>query len=163
MTAEASYQSARELVLERIIDAPREALFRAWTEADLLKQWFAPKPWTVAKAELDARPGGASLIVMKSPDGGEHPCRGVYLEIVPNERIVFTDAYTEKWTPAEKPFFTGIVAFEDIGGSKTRYVARARHWTAEDCEAHEKMGFHEGWGQCADQLAALAKTIVATK
>src|SRR3546814_14765609 len=87
--------------------------------------------------------------------------RGVYLEVVKNEKIVFTDAYNRAWEPSDKPFFTGIVTFEDAkdekGDGKTRYTARALHWTAEDCEAHEKMGFHEGWGQVADQLAALAK------
>ena len=54
---------------------------------------------------------------------------------------------------------TAIITFEDLGDGKTRYTARARHWTVEDREAHEKMGFHEGWGQCADQLAELLKTI----
>jgi uncharacterized protein YndB with AHSA1/START domain len=141
-----------ELTLTRMIDAPRELVFRAWTDPELLKRWFAPLPWTTSHAELDVRPGGANLVVMRSPDGTEFPNRGVYLEIVPNERIVFTDAYTEAWKPSEKPFFTAILTFEDVGG-KTRYTARARHWNAADREAHEKMGFHEGWGQCADQLA----------
>jgi uncharacterized protein YndB with AHSA1/START domain len=146
--------SDRELVLTRLIDAPREKLFRAWTDPDLLKQWFAPLPYTTPVAELDVRPGGKSLVVMRSPDGQDIPCPGVYLEIVPNERIVTTDAYTEAWQPSDKPFMTAIVTFEDVGG-KTLYTARARHWTVADRETHEKMGFHEGWGQCADQLAAL--------
>lgn len=144
----------RDLVLTRLIDAPREKLFRAWTEPELMKQWFVPQPWTLASAEVDLRPGGSSLIVMRDPDGNEFPNRGVYLEVVKNERLVFTDAYTEAWHPSEKPFFTGIITFEDEGG-KTRYTARARHWTVADREAHEKMGFHEGWGKCADQLAEL--------
>lgn len=150
---------SHELVLTRIIDAPREKLYRCWTEPALLKQWFVPKPWTIAKAEVDVRPGGSSLIVMRSPEGQEMPNPGVFLEVVPNERIVVTDAYTSAWVPSAKPFMTAIVTFEDLGGGKTRYTARARHWTAEDRAAHEKMGFHEGWGICADQLAALAKTI----
>lgn len=153
--AEAAPAAERELVLTRLIDAPREVLYRCWTEPELLKQWFAPLPYTIAHAELDVRTGGANYIVMKSPEGEEMPMRGVYLEVVPNARIVFTDAYTRPWEPADKPFFTGIITFEEEGG-KTRYTARARHWTAEDCEAHVKMGFHEGWGQVADQLAALA-------
>lgn len=148
-----------ELVLTRIIDAPREKLYRCWTEPALLKQWFVPKPWTIAKAEVDVRPGGSSLIVMRSPEGQEMPNPGVFLEVVPNERLVLTDAYTSAWVPSAKPFMTAIVTFEDLGGGKTRYTARARHWTAEDRETHEKMGFHEGWGACADQLAGLAKTI----
>jgi uncharacterized protein YndB with AHSA1/START domain len=156
--AEAAPAAKRELVLTRLIDAPREKLFRCWTEPKLLKQWFAPLPYTITHAELDVRSGGSNYIVMRSPEGQDMPLRGVYLEVVPNERVVFTDAYTRPWEPSDKPFFTGIITFEDEGG-KTRYTARALHWTAEDCEAHEKMGFHEGWGQCADQLAALAKTL----
>jgi uncharacterized protein YndB with AHSA1/START domain len=144
----------RELVLTRLIDASHEKLYRAWTEPELLKQWFAPSPWTTPKAELDVRPGGANLIVMRGPDGNEFPNRGVYLEVVPNQRLVFTDAFTQAWEPSQKPFMTVILTFEDEGG-KTRYTARARHWTIADREAHENMGFHKGWGLCTDQLAAL--------
>jgi len=144
----------RELVLTRLIDAPREKVYKAWTDADLLKQWFAPLPFTTPVAELDVRPGGSNTIVMRGPDGTEFPNKGVYLEVVPNERLVFTDAFTKAWEPSEKPFFTCVLTFEDAGG-KTRYTARARHWTVADREAHEKMGFHEGWGRCTDQLAKL--------
>jgi uncharacterized protein YndB with AHSA1/START domain len=151
---EASPVVDRELVLTRIIDAPREKLYRAWTDPALLVQWFAPLPWTTPRAELDVRPGGASLVVMRGPDGNEFPNHGVYLEVVTNERLVFTDAYTSAWEPSSKPFMTVILTFEDAGG-KTRYTARARHWTVADRETHEKMGFHEGWGRCTDQLAAL--------
>jgi uncharacterized protein YndB with AHSA1/START domain len=158
MNADAA-PASHELVLTRIIDAPREKLYRCWTEPVLLKQWFVPKPWTIAKAEVDVRPGGSSLIVMRSPEGQEMPNPGVFLEVVPNERLVMTDAYTRAWVPSAKPFMTAIVTFEDLGGGKTRYTARALHWTAEDRETHEKMGFHEGWGICAEQLAALVKTI----
>jgi uncharacterized protein YndB with AHSA1/START domain len=146
--------SDRELVLTRLIDAPREKLFRAWTDPALLRQWFAPLPWTTPVAELDVRPGGANLIVMRGPDGNEFPNRGIYLEIVENERLVFTDAYTTAWVPSEKPFMTVIVTFAEEGG-QTRYTALVRHWTAADREAHEKMGFHQGWGQCTDQLVSL--------
>jgi len=146
--------SDRELVLTRLIDSPREKLFRAWTDPELLKQWFAPLPYTTPHAELDVRPGGANFVAMKGPDGQEMPNRGVYLEVVKNERIVFTNAYTKAWEPSDKPFMTVILTFEDEGG-KTRYTARVRHWSVEDREMHEKMGFHQGWGQCADQLTDL--------
>lgn len=149
---------ANELVLTRLIDAPREKLFRAWTEPELLKHWFAPAPWSTPFVETDVRPGGHNLIIMRGPDGTEFPSRGVYLEVVKNEKLVFTDAYTSDWQPSEKPFMTGIITFEDEAG-KTRYTARVRHWTAADREAHEQMGFHEGWGKCTDQLAALAASI----
>jgi uncharacterized protein YndB with AHSA1/START domain len=151
MTAPAS---DRDLVLTRMIDAPRHEVYRAWTRPDLLLQWFAPLPWTTSSATLDVRPGGASLITMRGPDGNEFPNAGVYLEVVENERLVFTDAYTKAWEPSEKPFMTVILTFEDVDG-KTRYTACARHWTTADREAHEKMGFHEGWGKCTDQLVAL--------
>ncbi len=80
-----------DLVLTRLIDAPREKLFRDWTELELLKQWFAPKPWTTPHAEMDVRHGGASLIVMRSPEGG-HANPGIILDVVKNEKLVFTDA-----------------------------------------------------------------------
>jgi uncharacterized protein YndB with AHSA1/START domain len=144
----------RELVLTRLINAPREKVYRAWTDPEILKKWFAPLPYTTPVAELDVRPGGANLIVMRGPDGKDMPNRGVYLEVVPNERLVFTDAYVRAWEPSEKPFMTVILTFENEGG-KTRYTARVRHWTVADREAHEKMGFHGGWGLCTDQLEAL--------
>jgi uncharacterized protein YndB with AHSA1/START domain len=86
------------------------------------------------------------------------PNRGVFLEVAPNERLVFTDAYASAWEPSPKPFMTVILTFEDEG-SGTRYTARVRHWTAADREAHEKMGFHEGWGRATDQLAMLAASL----
>ena len=148
----------RELVLSRLIDAPRDKVWRCWTEPELLKLWFVPKPWTISAVDVDVRPGGRSNVTMRDPDGNDYPNPGVYLEVVPDEKLVFTDAFTEGWAPSEKPFFVGVLTFEDEGG-RTRYTARARHWTTEDREAHEKMGFHEGWGQCADQLEEVAKTL----
>lgn len=153
-----SFPADRELSITRILGAPRDKIYRAWTEPDLLKQWFAPKPFETAHAELDVRPGGSSLIVMRTPDGTEMPSRGVYLEVMKNERIVFTDAFTSAWEPSEKPFMTVILTFESLDQS-TRYTARARHWSSADREMHESMGFHEGWGQCADQLLEVALKI----
>ena len=88
-----------ELVLTRLIDAPRAKLFRCWTEPSLLKQWFAPAPYTTPVAEVDLRVGGANYMMMRSPDGQEIPCPGTYLEIVPDRKLVFTDAYTGDWVP----------------------------------------------------------------
>jgi uncharacterized protein YndB with AHSA1/START domain len=149
-----------ELVLTRLIDATPERLFRCWTEPALLKQWFAPRPYTTPVAEVDLRVGGASRMVMQAPDGQELPCPGTYLEIVPNRKLVFTDAYIGDWVPKTdgKPFMTAIITFEPEAG-RTRYTARVRHWSAEDKQAHEEMGFHAGWAQCADQLEALAKSL----
>jgi uncharacterized protein YndB with AHSA1/START domain len=161
VTAPTGFPAERELVLERVFDAPREKVYRVWTEPSLLKQWFAPLPWTTPGAALDVKPGGTSLVVMRDPEGKDYPSQGVYLEVVKNAKLVFTDAFTTAWEPSEKPFMLAIITFEDADGDpgKTRYIARVRHWSPEDREAHEKMGFHEGWGRCADQLAELLKTI----
>jgi uncharacterized protein YndB with AHSA1/START domain len=152
-------EDAHELLLVREIAATPEQLYRCWAEPELLMQWFCQKPWQVVKAEYDMRTGGNSLIVMRGPEGQEHPNPGVYLEVIPNRKIVFTDAYMRAWEPSAKPFFTCTVTFEDLGGGRTLYKARAVHWNAADKQAHEAMGFHEGWGKAADQLAELAATL----
>ena len=151
--------NSNDLVLDRMLDAPREKLWRCWTEPELLKQWFCPKPWHVSEARLDLRRGGEFFTVMNGPDGERFDNNGVYLEIAPGERIVFTDAFVADWRPAGRPFMVADVRFEDAGDGKTRYSATAMHWTAEARKEHEEMGFHEGWGKAADQLEALAGTI----
>jgi uncharacterized protein YndB with AHSA1/START domain len=147
-----------DLALTRLIYTPRENLYRCWTEPQLLTQWFTPPPWTTPSAQLDVRPGGVSLVMMRGRDGTEIPNRGVYLEVIPNAKLVFTDAYTDAWTPSAKPFMTVIVTFEEEDGH-TRYTARARHWTVEDRETHEQMGFHVGWNITTDQLIAVADSL----
>ncbi len=149
----------RELVITRHIKASPANVYRCWTEPDLIVQWFCPKPWSIARADVDLRPGGHSRIVMRSPEGEEFPNDGVYLEVVPNRKLVFTDAFTEGWIPAGEPFMVGIVTFDDAGDGTTHYTARARHWTTDATERHKAMGFHEGWSKCAEQLEELARTL----
>lgn len=151
-------ESDLELAICRLIDAPPEKVYQAWTDPKLIKEWNCPRPWTISRVELDVRPGGRNLTVMKSPEGQEMPCPGIYLEVVPNRKLVFTDAFTKAWEPSAKPFFVGVVTFENEGG-RTKYTARAKHWTKEDRDNHEKMGFHDGWAICADQLEDLLKKI----
>lgn len=151
-------EDTHELTLTRFIDAPRQALWRCWTEPELIKQWFTPRPWTTPVVEVDVRPGGASHMIFRGPDGEEFPNRGIYLEVVPGERLVFTDAYTEGWMPSAKPFMTAIISFADEQGG-TRYSARVLHWSAEDRARHEEMGFHDGWGKATDQLAEVARSL----
>jgi len=151
-------EDRRELVLSRHIDAAPEAVYRCWTEPELLARWFAPKPWTTPHAELDVRPGGSNLVVMRSPEGEDHPNRGVYLEVVPGRRLVVTDAYESAWQPSKSPFMTLILTFDPEEGG-TRYIARALHWSEADRDRHEQMGFHEGWGICAAQLEAVAREV----
>ena len=86
----------RDLIITRVFNATPEKVFKAWTDPALLKQWFAPLPWTVAKAEADVRPGGTNLIVMRSPEGQEFPGYGVYLEVIKNQRLVFTNGFTKR-------------------------------------------------------------------
>ena len=143
----------RELVLTRIIDASRERVFQAWTTQ--LAHWWGPHGMTTPFVEMDLRPGGVFRTVMLAPDGTEYPTKGVFLEVVPNERIVFTDAFDNGWQPASDIFFTAITTLESLPGGKTRYTARALHWTAENREKHEKMGFHAGWGESLDRLVTL--------
>lgn len=143
------------LTLERIFDAEPERVFRAWTEPEILKKWFAPKPFTTPSAELDVRPGGSSLIVMRDEAGNDYPNVGVYLEVEPNRRLVSTDAYREAWIPSERPFMTMDLRFERIAEGKTKATYYIRHWTKEAYDQHVQMGFTEGWGICADQLAEL--------
>ncbi|MDZ4761314.1 MAG: SRPBCC family protein [Alphaproteobacteria bacterium] len=158
--AESTSANEHELVIDLVLDAPRHAIYRCWTEPKLLIQWFTPKPWSTVRAELDVRPGGASNVTMRSPEGEETLHPGVYLEVVPNERLVFTDAFGPGWTPKEgPPFMVGSILLSDEADGKTRYVAKASHWTKEAREQHEKMGFHEGWTAASRQLEALARTI----
>ena len=152
--------ATHELSLTRLIAAPRAVVWRCWTEPELIKQWFTPRPWTTPVVEIDLRPGGASYMLFRGPNGEEFPNRGVYLEVVPEERLVFTDAYVEAWVPSAEPFMTAIVSFSDEDGG-TRYEARVRHWTEEAMKRHEDMGFHEGWGKATDQLEELAKRLAA--
>ena len=93
---------------------------------------------------------------MRSPEGKEYPSHGVYLNMVKNQRLVFTDAFTKAWEPSDKPFMVVELIFE-AQGERTHYTARVQHWTIAGREAHEKMGFHTGWVTCAEQLAALVE------
>ncbi|TKT46262.1 polyketide cyclase [Rhizobiaceae bacterium LC148] len=150
--------ATHSLQLVRELNAPADKLYKAWTTPERMGEWFCPKPWKVTEARLDLRPGGSNYILMEGPNGEKAPNHGIYLEIVPNRKLVFTDAFTSAWVPSEKPFMTGIIEFEDLGNGRTKYTATAVHWTEEDKKAHEEMGFHEGWGIVADQLEEVAKT-----
>lgn len=150
--------SAHELVIERLMDAPASALWKAYT--DHLSEWFCPPPWRAEPVEMDLRSGGGSEITMYGPNGEVMPNKGVYLEVVPERLIVFTDAFTKGWDPAG-PFMVGSFEFEPQG-DKTLWRGRARHWTEEARTQHEAMGFHAGWGVMAEQWEAVAKRIAAT-
>ncbi|MDQ8731137.1 SRPBCC family protein [Bradyrhizobium sp. LHD-71] len=145
-----------DLVLEREIDVPRELIWKAWTTPELLRPWFCPRPWTTTDCEIDLRPGGIFRTVMRSPEGQEFPNVGCYLEVVPHERLVWTDALLPGYRPSPAPFMTAVLTFEP-SGKGTRYVATAIHRDEDGRKKHEEMGFHEGWGTVLDQLVAYVK------
>ena len=147
-----------DLVLERVVDVPRELVWAAWTRPEHLRKWFTPAPWTVADCEIDLRPGGIFRTVMRSPEGKEFPNIGCYLEVVPNERLVWTDALLPGYRPAENPFMTAIITLESQG-TGTRYTAVAIHRDDAGRKKHEEMGFYQGWGKALDQLVAHVKTM----
>ena len=140
-----------DLVLERIVDVPPALVWAAWTRPEHVVKWFTPAPWTTVKCEIDLRPGGRFFTIMRSPEGVEHPNEGCYLEVVEGERLVWTDALSPGYRPAEKPFFTGAILIEPHG-TGTKYTAIAMHSTEAGRNSHEEMGFHSGWGKALDQL-----------
>lgn len=151
-----------ELRLERLLKAPCATVWRCWTEPGLLAQWFGPRSWTTEVKTLEPRPGGASHIVMRGPDGEQSEGVGLFLEAVPERRLVFTNAFAPGWIPSRRPavvpFMTTIVDMSDAG-DRTRHVVRALHWSEEARERHEEMGFQEGWAEATDRLEDLLRTL----
>jgi len=147
--------SEHELSITRLIDAPRDAVWRAWSEHGA--EWLCPRPWRAEVLEQDLRPGGRSRMVFHGPAGEAVPLEGVYLAVEPAARVVATDAIDADWNP-RGPFMVRIDSFADEGGW-TRYTATARHWTAEAKAQHEAMGFDAGWRASADQLAEVAERL----
>ncbi len=106
-----------DLKLERVVDAPRDLLWLCWTTPEHIKKFFIPAPHKVNECDLDLRVGGRFNTVFEV-DGQRMDNRGVFLEIDPGKKLVFTDGYTEGWKPAEKPFMTAILLLEDAGGGQ---------------------------------------------
>jgi len=148
----------KELAFSCHLDVDPAFAYRAWIDPELMVHWFTPAPWTTVAAVTDPRPMGKSSVTMRGPEGEEHVSHGLYLELVENRKIVFTDAFLDAWTPADKAFMVAILTFEPEAGG-TRYTARARHWSADDCRAHQDMGFHEGWHAAAGQLEELGRRL----
>lgn len=148
------FDPERDLMFTRIVPLSPDQLWRGWTEPALLKEWFCPAPWRVTEAEVELRPGGQFRTLMQGPNGESHDHRGCWLELVPHERLTWTDALLRDFRPGPSPFVTATLTFEKVEGG-TRYTAWVRHKDAAEREKHEAMGFEQGWGKALDQLVAL--------
>ena len=157
-----------DLVLERTLDAPRDLVWRALTETELLKRWFAPRPYEITELDLELAPGGIFRLRMVGPDGFDtgHGTPGCVLEVIEREKLVWTSALGPGYRPNEmgegcESFpFTAVVTFADAGNGRTSYKAVALHKDAADRDTHEKMGFQEGWGTVAGLLEEYAAGLV---
>lgn len=148
-------RSEREIVITRIFNAPRELVFKVWTEPKHIEQWWGPKGFKTRVTQMDFRPGGQWRYVMIGPDGTEYPSKGVFREIVPPERIVASDEFDEgieKVLDADLPQgMVSTVIFEDLDG-KTRLTIEIVHETVSDRRKHEEMGVVAGWNSSLDCL-----------
>ncbi len=153
--------SALDLVLERTIAVSAERVWAAWTQPELLMQWFTPAPWKTVAADLDVRPGGRCVTTMESPEGERYPNAGCYLQVEPNRLLVFTSVLLEDFRPtaptngAGDLAFTGRIEIEALPDGSTHYRAIAMHASEDTAKQHSEMGFAEGWGAALDQLVAL--------
>jgi uncharacterized protein YndB with AHSA1/START domain len=149
----ATFDPRLEVVLDRDFGVPREFAWAAWTQPEHVAAWFAPVPWTIPRCEIDLTPGGTFLCVMRSPEGREYPNVACYLDVVPNERLVWTDALAPGFRPSTEPLMTAIVALEPRGAG-TRCTVTVLHGDAATRTRHEGVGFREAWSTALDQLAA---------
>ena len=167
MTAIYQANPQLDLSFSRIVDVPRAQIWRAWTEPERLKPWFCPLPWTTISCEIDLRPGGAFRTTMQSPEGQTFPNEGCYLVVVPNEKLVWTNALLAGYRPSEPSDtcgsadasfkFTAMVELADDPHG-TRYTATVIHANEAGCQQHAAMGFEAGWGMALDQLVAMIKS-----
>ncbi|MGG5885914.1 SRPBCC family protein [Falsiroseomonas sp. HC035] len=149
-------EGALDLVFTREVPISPGLVWEAWTRPEHLVRWFTPAPWRTLEAEVDLRPGGIFRTVMQGPAGERFDNVGCWLEVVPHQRLVWTDALAPGWRPSAKPFVTAILTLEAVAEG-TLYTARVLHKDAADRDRHAAMGFQVGWGKALDQLVALMR------
>jgi uncharacterized protein YndB with AHSA1/START domain len=148
-----------DLVLERVVDVPPEKVWRAWTEPEHLKKWFCPRPWLTTECEIDLRPGGKFRTLMRGPDGTTMDNTACYLEVVKNQKLVWTSALGPGYRPQDHFIqFTAVITLEPKG-TGTRYHVLAMHKDEATAKRHGDMGFTEGWGKALDQLVEMARSM----
>jgi uncharacterized protein YndB with AHSA1/START domain len=142
-----------DLSMSRIIKAPRQAIWNAWSDPRSLEQWWVPAPAKCRVVDMEFRPGGAFATEISENGGDFAPhMNASFLAIDEGRRIVFTDALLGGWRPAEHPFITAIITLTDHPDG-TDYAAHVMHKNKADRNRHEEMGFHDGWGTVVTQLA----------
>lgn len=153
-----TFDPQRDLEINRIIKAPRQAIWTAWTQADQFAQWWVPHPEICRVVTLDVRPGGGMVTQISAGPGepfGPH-MDACFLDVKEGHRIVFTNALTQGWRPAEQPFITAVITLKDHPEG-TAYRAHVMHKNPEDKNTHETLGFYDGWGTVTAQLAKLVE------
>jgi uncharacterized protein YndB with AHSA1/START domain len=142
-----------DLEIARIIKAPRSRVWAAWANPEKLAQWWIPRPLICRVVSLDLHPGGAFVTEMSENNGAFAPhLSACFLDVVHEERIVYTNMLTGGWRPAAKGFVTAVITLADHPDG-TEYRARALHKSPADRQKHEELGFHDGWGTVVAQLA----------
>lgn len=153
MKSDIALDSKRVFSVERIFDAPRDLVWKMWSEADHLKQWWGPKGWTLPVCEVDFRPGGVWHYCMRSPEGQEGWGKAIYREILAPERLVYTDAFSDaEGNVAEgMPEMEIVVTFTEVDG-KTKMNSQTLFASAEDLQAVLNMGMEQGFDETLGRL-----------
>lgn len=152
-----NFRPETDLEITRIIKAPRSVVWQAWTSPDQFAQWWIPAPALCRVVQMDVRPGGALLTEMSEGGGAFGPhMDACYLAVEEGRKIVLTNALSGGWRPAASPFMTAVISLDDHDQG-TAYRAHVLHKDAETRAWHEEMGFFDGWGTVAAQLAALVE------
>lgn len=153
-----------DLTLERVIRAPRSAVWSAWTDPVRIAQWWIPAPMLTRVDELDVRPGGGFVTSMSEGDDDFSPhTDAVFLVVEKEQRLVFTNAVTSAWRPAspEPVAMTAEITMEDHSDG-THYRVVVRHGDPATRTLHENLGFFDGWGSVTSALADLVEQDAAT-
>jgi uncharacterized protein YndB with AHSA1/START domain len=143
----------REITITRVFDAPRALVFKAWTDAKVLAQWWGPKGFTNPRCEFEAKVGGVIRIDMRAPDGAIYPMQGEVREIVPPERLVFTNMALDANGNAMTAGLTTVTFAEE--GGKTKLTLHTRGSALVEKAIPYLQGMEHGWGQSIDRLADL--------